>query len=85
MSLSGCGIRVMLASLNELGSISSAFSFSFSLVKYFILYMCFYKCTITVSENNGNICSFYASGFKSHMFQFIQIQLFLFLILLVYS
>ena len=73
----------MLTSLNELGSISSAFSFS--LVKYFILYMCFYKCTITVSENNGNICSFYASGFKSHMFQFIQIQLFLFLILLVYS
>ena len=79
MSLSGFGIRVMLASLNELGSISSAFSFS--LVKYFILYMCFYKCTITVSENNGNICSFYASGFKSHMFQLFQIQLFLFLMI----
>lgn len=83
MSLSGFGIRAMLASLNELGSISSAASFSS--MKYFILYMCFYKYTITVSENNGNIYSFYASGFKSHMFQFIQILLFLFLILSVYS
>ena len=34
------------------------------LVKYFILYKCFYKYKITISENNGNIYNI-ASGCES--------------------
>ena len=85
MSLSGFGIRVMLVSLNELGSISSAAYFSFSSMSLF--FICVFISIQLQSQKIMAIFRVFMPLVLNHTcsIQFIQILLFLFLILSVYS